>query len=108
MAAWCWSDFEEIAHFEEMPFVQGQSRSLSNMVGGAKSHLESNPLTLQRFSEGSNIPCVHQNPENPHSARTVFECLLRRYRSAVDCCMGRGSGCSRPGSGISSLGGGGH
>ena len=35
------------------------------MVGGAKSRLESNPLTLQRFSEGSNIPCVHQNPENP-------------------------------------------
>ena len=35
-------------------------------------------------------------------------CLLRRYRSAVHCCGGRGSGCSRPGYGISPLGGGHH
>ena len=39
---------------------------------------------------------------------TVFECLLRRYGSAVDCCRSRGSGCSRPGYGISPLGGGRH
>ena len=36
----------------------------------------------------------------------MFEYLLRRYRSAVDCCRGRDSGCSRPGYGISPLGGG--
>ena len=30
----------------------------------------------------------------------MFECLLKRYRSALDCCRGRGSGCSRPGYGI--------
>ena len=35
----------------------------------------------------------------------VFECLLRRYGSAVHCHRGRGSGCSRPGCGISPLGG---
>ena len=33
----------------------------------------------------------------------MFECLLQRYRSAVDCCKGRGSGY-----GISPLGGGHH
>ena len=26
----------------------------------------------------------------------MFEYLLWRYGSAVDCCRGRGSGCSRP------------
>ena len=38
----------------------------------------------------------------------VFEYLLRRYGSAVACHRGGGSGCSRPGYGISPLGGGRH
>ena len=38
----------------------------------------------------------------------MFECLLWRYGSAVACCKGRGCGCSRPGYGISPLGGGRH
>jgi len=33
---------------------------------------------------------------------------LRRYGSPVDCCRGKGSGCSRPGYGISPFGGGHH
>ena len=33
-AAWQWSDLEEI------PYIQGQRRSPSKMVEGAKSHLE--------------------------------------------------------------------
>ena len=36
VAVWRWSDFEEIPH------VQGQRKSPSKMVGGVKSHLESN------------------------------------------------------------------
>ena len=38
VAAWRWSDFEEIPH------VQGQRRRPRKMVGGVKSHLESNPI----------------------------------------------------------------
>ena len=38
----------------------------------------------------------------------MFECLLWKYGSAVACCRGRGSGCSRRGYGISPLGGGHH
>ena len=34
----------------------------------------------------------------------MCDCLLRRYSSAVACCRDRGSGCSRPGYGINSLG----
>ena len=38
----------------------------------------------------------------------MFECLLQRYESAVPSSRGSGSGCSRPGSAISPLGGGHH
>ena len=52
-------------------------------------------------------PCAQQDPETHRDwVRTVFECLLWRCRSAVACC--RGSGCSKPGYGLSSLGGGCH
>ena len=55
-------------------------------------------------------PCMHQ--ETPQRLSQiclgVFECLLQRYGSAVACHRGRGSGCSRPGYGISPLGGGQH
>ena len=37
-AAWPWRDFEV------MPHTQGQRRSPRKKVGGAKSHLESNPI----------------------------------------------------------------
>ena len=53
---------------------------------------------------------VHTRTQRPHRGwdRTVFECLLRRYRSAEDCCRGRGSGCNRPGYSISPVGEGHH
>jgi len=38
----------------------------------------------------------------------MFSCLLRRYRSAVDCYKDRVSGCCRPGYGINPFGGGCH
>ena len=67
------------------------------------------PHTHQRLSEGSNIPCAHQDPETPQRLRqNCFECLLRRYGSLVACHRGRGSGCSIPSYGISPLGGGRH
>ena len=40
--------------------------------------------------------------------KTMFSCLLRRYRSAVDCYWDWVSGCCRPGYGISPFGGGRH
>ena len=70
------------------------------------SYLESN-LTPARDIHAY---FVHTNTHRPHRDwdRTMFEYLLRRYGSAVDCCRGRGSECSRPGYGISPLGGGRH
>ena len=79
------------------------------MVGGAKSHLASNPIP-SRDTQRVQTNLVHTRSQRPHRdwARTVFWCLLRRYGSAVACHRGRGSGCSRPGYGISPLGGGCH
>jgi len=45
---------------------------------------------------------------NNYAISWVFACLLQRYGSAVSCCRGRGPGCSKPGYGISLLGGGCH
>ena len=60
-------------------------------------------------SDGSDKPCAPQDPETHGDwNRTVSECVLWKYGSAVDCCRGRASGCSRPGYGISLLGGGRH
>ena len=36
--------------------------------------------THQKRSEGSNIPCAHQDPETPRRLRSVLGCLLWRHR----------------------------
>ena len=84
-----------------------QRRSPSKTVGGEKSHLESNPISA-RNAQRAQTNFVRTRTQRPHTDwdRTLFECLLWRYRSAVDCHRGRGPGCSRPGYGIRPLGGG--
>ena len=115
---------------EEIPHVQGQ-RNPSKMVGtgaavrrypmskgkgeaparleGTNSRLESNPIPT-RDAKRAQTNHVHSRTQGPYRDwdRTVFEHLLWRYVSAVDCRRDRGSGCSRPGCGISPLGGGHH
>ena len=53
-----WGGCEEIPHF------QGQ-RSPRKMVGGAKSHLESNPILARDTQRAQNKPSAHQDPETP-------------------------------------------
>ena len=97
------------SHQGKVTHIQGQRRSHSKTVGEVKSCLESNPIPA-RGSRRAQKNLVHTTTQSPHRdwARTVFECLLWRYGSAVDCYRGRGSGCSRPGYGTSPLGGGHH
>ena len=61
-----------------------------------------------RKAQRAQTNLVHTRTQRPHRDRdrTVFEHLLRRYGSAVDCCRSWGSGCSRPGYGKSPLRGG--
>ena len=59
VAVWCWSDFEEI------PYIQGQRRSASKMVGGAKLILESNPIaTRDNQRDQTNLVCTRT--QRPH------------------------------------------
>ena len=102
VAAWCCSNFEEIPH------TQGQRRSLSKLVEGVKSHLESNPILPETFGGLKQTLCASAPRDPTVTPRTVFECLLWRYASAVDCHRAGALGCSRPGYGISPLGRGHH
>ena len=59
MAAWSWSDLEEISH------VQGQRRSPNKMVGGLKSNLDSN-LIPARDTLRAQIYLVHTRTQRFH------------------------------------------
>ena len=49
------------------------------------------PHICLRCLEGSNKTCAHQDPENPQRLeKTVFECGLQKYKSAVAYFRGRG------------------
>ena len=95
------------SHQKKIPHAQGQRRSPSKMVGGAKLCLQSNPIpTGDAWRAQTNLE--HTRTQRPHKdwARTVFKCLLQRYKLAVDCRRCRGYECS--GYGISPPGGGHH
>ena len=85
-----------------------ERRSPSKMVGGVKSSLEWNPISGRTIWELTQTLCTRTRRPHRDWARTVSEHLRWRSGSAVACRRGRGSGCSRPGYGISSLGGGCH
>ena len=89
---------------KKIPHIQRQGRSPSKMGGEVKSHLESNPMPT-RDAQRAQTNIVRTRTQRPHrdGARTVFECLLQRWGAAVACHRGRGSGCSRPGYGITLL-----
>ena len=93
--------------WEEIPHIQSQEqRNPSKTVGGANSHLESNPITTSDAQRTQNKPvCTRTQGLHRDWERTVFEHLLWKYGSAVLCRRDRGSGC---GYGISPLGGGHH
>ena len=89
--------------------IQGQKRNPIKMVGGAKSCLESNPTPTRDVRRAqTNFVRIRTQILHRNWARTLFECLLQRYGSAVAFCRGRGSGCSKPGYDISPLEGGRH
>ena len=57
--AWHWSSYEEI------PYIQEQRRSPSKMVGGAKSCLESNPISTRDVQRAqTNLMCTRS--KDPH------------------------------------------
>ena len=82
-----------------IPHIQGKRRSHSKMIGGAKLHLEPNPISARDAQSAQTKPFAHQTKQRlSQICLWVFKCLLWRCGSAVACCRDRGSGCSRPGS----------
>ena len=59
------------SHQKKIPHVQGQRGNPSKMVGGVKSHLESNPIPARDAWRTQTKPCAHQDPET--WTRPVFE-----------------------------------
>ena len=49
-------------HQKEISHVQGQRRSPSKMVGGAKSHLESNPIPARAARRAQTKPVHTRDP----------------------------------------------
>ena len=96
------------SHQKKITHIQGQKRSPSKMAGAGKIAFRIKPHTSQRCSQDLNSPCAHQDPETPQRLRQNCIWASPVYGSTVDCHRERGSGCSRPGYGISSLGGGHH
>ena len=93
------------SHQKKIPLVQGQRRSLRDEIT-----FSIKPHTCQTDAQRPQTNLVQTKTQRPHRDRdrTVFECLLRRFRSAVAGHRGRGSGRSTPGCGISPLIGGHH
>ena len=79
------------AHQKKIPHIQGQSRSPSKMVGGAKSCLELNPIPARDAWRAQTKTSVHQDPETPLLSQTYLS-LLWRYGSAVASYRDRGLG----------------
>ena len=92
---------------KKIPQVPGQRRNPSQMVGGEKSSLESNPIQATEARRAQRKTAVHQETQQRlrQTCLWVFLFLLWSYGSALTCHRGRGSGCIRPGCGISPLGG---
>ena len=90
-----------------IPHIQGQRRSLSKMVGGAKSHLEPNPLSI-RDTQEVQTNLVHTRTQRCHRDwdRTVW---LPHEEVWVTSGLPQRQGLwvQQTGCGISPLGGGG-
>ena len=97
------------SHQKMILCIQGQRQSPSKIIEGTKPHLESNPIPARNtWKAQTNLVHTKTQRSDRDRARTMFGCLLWRYGSTVACCRGKGSGCSRPGHVISTLGGGLH
>ena len=81
------------SHQKKIPHIQGQRQSPSKMVGGAKSHLESNPIHTRYALRAQIKPlCI---PGDPTETEPAFECL------SVSC---RGTGQQWPAAEAGALG----
>ena len=74
----------ERSHPKKIPYIQGQRRSLNQMIEGVKLCLESNPMPVRDAQSVQTKPWVHQDKKTPQKLSQtclgVFDCLLQRQR----------------------------
>ena len=79
------------SHQKNILHIQGQRRSPKKVEGGAKSHLESNPICSRHPWRAQTKSCAYQ--ETPQrlsqTCLCMFEGLLWKYRSAMAYHRGR-------------------
>ena len=63
------------SHQKKIPDIQGQRRSPSKTVEGAKSHLESNPRPTRDARRAQTKPCAHTRRPHRDWDRPAFECF---------------------------------
>ena len=81
----------------QIPHIQGQRRSPSKVVGGAKSHLEQNPIPTRDAQEAQiNLVCTRTQRCHREWDRPVWV-PHHEVQVPVDCRRGRASGCRRLG-----------
>ena len=79
------------SHQKKIPHAQGQRRSPSKMVGGAKSHLVSNPIPTRDDRRAQTKPHVHQ--ETPQFwVGAAFRCLIVSCEGVGQQCPATGAG----------------
>ena len=58
------------------PTSKGKGKGPKKTVGGAKLHLESNPIPTGEAWRAQTKPCIHQDSGTPRDGtRAAFECL---------------------------------
>ena len=90
------------SHQKYLPHIKGKRRSHSKMIGRGKITFRITPYPPET-QRAQTKPCAHQRLSQ--TCLWVFQSPLQRYGSPVTCSRGRGSGCHRPGCGVSPLGG---
>ena len=70
------------AHQKRIPHVQGQRISPSNMVGGAKSHLESKSLPARGTQRAQTKPCAHQETPQRRSQNCLWVSPVKLWVSS--------------------------
>ena len=61
-----------VSHQKKVPYIQGQRAIPNKMVGGAKSHLESNPIPTRDAQRAQTKPCVQQGPETSQRVSQTY------------------------------------
>ena len=110
ITTYCWTTIDRRTldpTIKRYPISKGKGKAPARLYDGAILDLKSSLIPTRDTQRAQTEPCAHQETTQRLSQTClwVFECLLQRYGSAVSGHRGGVSGCSRPGCGISLLGG---